>query len=78
MIKQEEAAKIAQPHLNKDEVNIVFVNQDGLYWINNTREQMADYFRLKNQKYFVFEKQEAEEKPKAESGEGKKSTKKKS
>jgi hypothetical protein len=63
---KDKAAAIAKPHLGKEGVVRVFVNQNGLYWINNEVEQMESYFKSKKESYFVFEPEVSEtvEKPK--------------
>lgn len=60
MISQEQAAEVANSHLSKKENNIVHVNQHGLIWMNNDKEHMEKYFKSKNEKFWVFEKQAAE------------------
>lgn len=62
MIKeQEQAAKIADPYLNKEDTQRVFVNQSGLIWINNEVDQMTEYFNSKKESFWVFEKEQTEE-----------------
>jgi hypothetical protein len=55
---QDQAQAIAAPHLGKPDVQVVYVNQHGLYWINNSPEQMAEYFEGKKESYFTFTNEE--------------------
>lgn len=50
---QEEAQLCAKPYLTKEGVNVVYVNQHGLVWINNKAGQMEEYFATKKEKYFT-------------------------
>jgi len=55
MITENQAIKIAEPHLAKEENSIVFVNQYGLYWLNSDKDRMEQYFLGKKEKYWIFE-----------------------
>lgn len=61
--EQELAAQMAEPHLQKEGVERVFINNHGLIWINNDKEQMESYFASKGEKYYCFENVTVAEKP---------------
>lgn len=56
MISKEQAEQVAAPYLAKGENTIVHVNQHGLIWINNEKDRMEQYFAVKKEKFWVFEK----------------------
>lgn len=60
---KELAYDVAQPHLGKEGVERVFVNENGLYWINNEVEQMSAYFEKKKENWEVFEAAKPQNKP---------------
>ena len=57
MITQEQAETIAKPYLSKG-AEIVYVNQEGLVWINNSEEKMETYFENRKENYYTFYKTE--------------------
>ena len=61
--EQELAAEMAAPHLQKEGVERVFINTQGLVWINNDIDEMESYFASKGEKYYSFENVTVAEKP---------------